>query len=164
MPQADVSDDYSQEFVIYSETGIDISFIVAFHHKFHHQDKTTTVYRLLVCSFSLASITEVMSIFRRQERFYPLFCWPQRCQRLVSWQWMSCFPSYLSSAITNLTAPWTLRQRGYYSYDPVSVCLSVCHRSVFYRNGWTNRAGFWHGSFLPPVLHCVDRKFDALQK
>jgi len=39
MPQADVSDDYSQEFVIYSETGIDISFIVAFHHKFHHQDK-----------------------------------------------------------------------------------------------------------------------------
>jgi len=27
-----------------------------------------------------------------------------------------------------------------------SVC--VCHKSVFYRNGWTNRAGFWHGSFF----------------
>ena len=23
------------------------------------------------------------------------------------------------------------------------------HKSVFYRNGWTNRAGFWHVSFLP---------------
>jgi len=31
------------------------------------------------------------------------------------------------------------------SYGPVSVCLSVCHKSVFYRNGWTDRAGFWHG-------------------
>jgi len=38
-------------------------------------------------------------------------------------------------------------------YDPESV--SVCHKSVFYRNGWTNRAGFWHGSFLRPILHCV---------
>jgi len=43
--------DYSQEFVIYNETGIDISLVVAYHHKFHHQNKKT-VYRLLVCSFS----------------------------------------------------------------------------------------------------------------
>jgi len=42
-------------------------------------------------------------------------------------------------------------------------CLSVCHKSVFYRNGWTNRAGFRHVSFLPPVLHCVKRKFGYLQ-
>ena len=46
------------------------------------------------------------------------------------------------------------------SHGPVSVrvhhlCLSVHHKSVFYRNSWTNRAGFWHVSFLPPVLHCV---------
>ena len=34
------------------------------------------------------------------------------------------------------------------SHRPVSV--RVCHKSVFYRNGWTNRAGFWHVSFLPP--------------
>jgi len=27
------SDNYSQEFVIYNETGIDISFIVAYHHQ-----------------------------------------------------------------------------------------------------------------------------------
>jgi len=68
------SGDYSQEFVIYDETGIDISLIVAYHHKFRHQkQKKTTVYRLLVCSFSLASITDVMSIFRRQQRVFPLF-------------------------------------------------------------------------------------------
>ena len=33
----------------------------------------TTVYRLLVWSFSLASITDVVSIFRRQQRYFPLF-------------------------------------------------------------------------------------------
>ena len=41
--------------------------------------------------------------------------------------------------------------------------VSVCHKWVFYRNGWTNRAGFWRVSFLPPVLHCVTRKFCYLQ-
>jgi len=74
------SGDYSQEFVIYNETGINISLIVAYHHKFHQQNKKTTVYCLLVCLFSLASITNVMSIFRRQQRFFPLFCWLQRRQ------------------------------------------------------------------------------------
>jgi len=63
------SDNYSQEFVIYNETGIDISFIVAYHHKFHHQNKKTTAYHRLVCSFSLPSVTGVMSTFRRQQRF-----------------------------------------------------------------------------------------------
>ena len=43
------------------------------------------------------------------------------------------------------------------SHWPVSVCLSVRHKSVFYQNEWTNRAGFWHVSFLPPVLHCVKK-------
>ena len=47
--------DYSQEFVIYNETGIDISLVVAYHHKFHHQNKKT-VYRLLVCSFSALTL------------------------------------------------------------------------------------------------------------
>ena len=47
------------------------------------------------------------------------------------------------------------------SHAPVSV--SVCHKSVFYRNGWTNRAGFLHVSFHPTVLHCVKRKFGYLQ-
>jgi len=42
------------------------------------------------------------------------------------------------------------------------VC--VCHKLVFYQNGWTNRARFWHGSFLPTILHCVKRKFMYLQK
>jgi len=34
-----------------------MSLIVAYHDKFNHQNKNPTVYRLLVCSFSLASIT-----------------------------------------------------------------------------------------------------------
>jgi len=37
------------------------------------KQKTTTEYRLLVWSFSLASITDVMSIFRRQPKFFMLF-------------------------------------------------------------------------------------------
>ena len=45
----------------------------------------------------------------------------------------------------------------------LSVRPSVRHKSVFYRNGWTNRAGFWHVSFLPHVLLCVKRKFGYLQ-
>ena len=37
------SGDYLREFVIYNETGIDISLTVAYHPKFHHQNKKTTV-------------------------------------------------------------------------------------------------------------------------
>ena len=40
--------------------------------------------------------------------------------------------------------------------------MSVCHKLEFCRNGRTNRAGFWHRSFLPPILHCVKRKFGYL--
>ena len=36
----------------------------------------------------------------------------------------------------------------------LSVCLSVRHKPVLYRNGWTDRAGFWHGSFVPPIPRC----------
>jgi len=50
----------------------------------------------------------------------------------------------------------------FYSHGPVPVY--VRHKSEFYRNGRTNRAGFWHGSFLPPILHCDLRKFGYLQK
>jgi len=46
----------------------------------------------------------------------------------------------------------------------LSVSVSVCHKSVFYRNGWTNRADVWYENFLPPVLHCVWRKFSFLRK
>ena len=37
----------------------------------------------------------------------------------------------------------------------VCVCLSLCHKSEFCQNGWMNRTG----SFLPSILHCVERKF-----
>jgi len=41
----------------------------------------------------------------------------------------------------------------------VSVCLSVCHKSVFCRNGWTDRADFWRVGFFGSILQCVLRKF-----
>ena len=33
----------------------------------------------------------------------------------------------------------------------LSSYLSVHHKPVFYRNDWTNRAGFSHGGFLSPI-------------
>ena len=40
------------------------------------------------------------------------------------------------------------------------VCLSVCHKPVFYRNGWTDLVGvFWRMDFPRLILHCVVRKF-----
>ena len=38
----------------------------------------------------------------------------------------------------------------------LSVCLSVCHKSVFCRNWWTDRAGFFStgASFLPSFEAC----------
>jgi len=45
----------------------------------------------------------------------------------------------------------------------MGLCPSVCHKSMFCRNGWTNRATFWYVSFLPPILHCVKMKFGYLQ-
>jgi len=37
----------------------------------------------------------------------------------------------------------------------MGLCLSDRRKSVFHRNGWTNRAGFWHVSFFPPALYTV---------
>ena len=39
----------------------------------------------------------------------------------------------------------------------LSVCLSVCHKPILYRNDRTNRAG------LSPILHCVLTKFRYFQ-
>ena len=92
--------------MIYNETVIDISLIVAYDHKFHSQNKKATVYRLLVCSFSLASITDVMSIFRRQQRFFPLFLLTA-AKSALSILTVKCrvLLTLISSAIRNLTAP-----------------------------------------------------------
>jgi len=40
-----------------------------------------------------------------------------------------------------------------------AMCVCVCHKSEFCRNGCVNRAGF-----LPSIVHCVKRKFGYLQK
>ena len=75
---------------------------------------------------------------------YMLFCWfisPTLLHNTI-WKFRTFFQAtrYLSflpvrrCAIVNT------------SHSPVSVCLSLCHKLEFYRNGWTNRAGFWHGS------------------
>ena len=61
--------------------------------------------------------------------------------------------------------PYTTAYIAFYrrdnTYDPVSA--SVCHKSVFHRNGWTDRADLWHRDFLWPVLHYLSWKFGYLQ-
>ena len=44
----------------------------------------------------------------------------------------------------------------------LQVCLSLSHKPVLYRNGWTDRTGFWRG-FVWPILHSIIRKFRYLQ-
>ena len=43
----------------------------------------------------------------------------------------------------------------------MALCLSAC---LSLNCSWTNQAGFWHGSFIPPILYCVKGKFGYLQK
>ena len=44
----------------------------------------------------------------------------------------------------------------------MAFCLSfcVCRKSEFYRNGWTNRTGFWHPGALSSTypMHCAIHK------
>jgi len=79
-----------------------------------------------------------------------------------------CFTSTLNKIFKN-----NLLISGFYPHDAMlawvlamALCLSlsVCHKSVFHRNGWTDSAGCWHLGFFPPTLHCVVRKFRYLQK
>jgi len=45
------------------------------------------------------------------------------------------------------------------------IAITFDGRGRIFRLKWLNdRAGFWRGRFLPPVLHCVIRKFGYLQK
>ena len=39
------------------------------------------------------------------------------------------------------------------------VFFCVCHKSVFCQSVRTDRAGFLHGGFLRPILHCVLENF-----
>jgi len=45
------------------------------------------------------------------------------------------------------------------NYGPLSVCLSALpvsvRKSVFYRNGWTDRAGFWPEGFFRTAKYAV---------
>jgi len=50
------------------------------------------------------------------------------------------------------------------SHGPVSVCVCVRLSQVGVLPKRVNEPSFWHVSFLLPVLHCVKRKFDYLQK
>ena len=93
--------DYSQQFVKYNETGIDISLTVTHHHKFHNLKKNNCALSAGMF-FSLTAITAVMSIFRMQQRlFFHCVCWPQRSQRLEDERanaGFSDFLTYCSSA------------------------------------------------------------------
>jgi len=44
-----------------------------------------------------------------------------------------------------------------------AVLLSVCYKLALYRNDWMNQTGIWREGFLPPIPHCVVRKFGYLQ-
>ena len=52
----------------------------------------------------------------------------------------------------------------------LSACLSVClsvrpyvrNEPLMFRNDWTDPPCFCHWGFLPPVLHCITRKFGYL--
>jgi len=51
------------------------------------------------------------------------------------------------------------------SHGPVSVSVSVCPPQVGVLSKRLSESScFWHMSFLPPVLHCVKRKFGYLRK
>jgi len=46
-----------------------------------------------------------------------------------------------------------------------TIYAAVCCRRRPYRNEWTDRGGFWHGSFLPHILHVLYfNEIRALQK
>ena len=56
----------------------------------------------------------------------------------------------------------------YYDYVlPIVPCdasaVLATALSEFYQNSWTNLAGFWHGSFLPPIICRVLKEFRYLQ-
>ena len=42
--------------------------------------------------------------------------------------------------------------------------LCLHHWPLLYKHNWRDRACFWHEHFLPPIAHCVTRKFRYLQK
>ena len=51
-----------------------------------------------------------------------------------------------------------------YASAALSARPFVCHKSLFYRNGWTIELVFWRGGFIPPIRHCVICKFRYIQK
>ena len=91
----------------YNETGIHISLIVAYH-KLHHQNKKTTVYRRLVWSFSSAPIADVMSVFRRWQRFFLLFllATAKLALSILTVEYRVLL-TLIGSPLSNLTAHWT---------------------------------------------------------
>ena len=78
----------------------------------------------------------------------------------AAWQVVARAPAGRQAGVVISTARRYASSRS--SCGPVSrclsVCLSVCHKSVFYRNGCTDSSCFSLGRF-GPVLHCVARKF-----
>jgi len=44
-----------------------------------------------------------------------------------------------------------------------TVCLCLSQVGVLSKRLNESSWFYWHGSFLPPILHCVNRKFRCLQ-
>jgi len=97
--------------------------------------------------------TEGVHCTPQVQDLYPLHPPSQRCGLCQNFK-RTTLTTRLYKVRTNLYSPH-LRKR---SDAP------ACYKSVFYQNGWTNRAGFGMGAFFQPVLHCVERKSGHLQK
>ena len=95
---------------------------------------------------------------------------PEGCKAELRSSWLVTYrdgiPARRRSPIQVLTGPDVGQQRdATLARYLLSSCvrLSVHHSPVLCRNNWTNRAGFGHGSFPPPVHNVVIRKFGYLQ-
>ena len=79
----------------------------------------------------------------------------------------STHPAVLLRAYWWVTGSWHVGSFYHAMLCQRGICChraSLCHKLILYRNDWKNRARFWRGGFLPPILHCVIRKSEYLLK
>ena len=62
-------------------------------------------------------------------------------------EWMKSILTCVHKLTVSQFLPRNAMHPRYWQWACVRLCLSVCHKSVFYRNGRTNGAGFWYVSF-----------------
>ena len=63
----------------------------------------------------------------------------------------------LRLTITILMSLRARRSIGEVRYCFRAMSVSVSHKPVLIRNGWTDQTGFWRGGLLRPLVHCCER-------